>query len=809
MQNLKYNKELYRVDDWQWKEGDLTATRTCSWSGPGCHEGCGVIYYTNDEGRVVKVEGDPNSPFNRGRLCLRCLNYVEHLESPDRLLYPQKRVGERGENKWERITWDEALDIIDSHVKRIQKKYGPQAISCMMGTGRNACWQVPLLCYWAFGSPNFCLGFLSGDSCMLPRVSLNFAQNGGSVIADMSQARATRYEDDPEWVCPECVLIWANNPVISNSDAFLGHWIVDCMQRGSELIVVDPKLTWLASRAKYWLRLRPGTDALLGMAFMNVIINENLYDHEFIDCWCYGFDKLNEEVQKWTPEVAAEICWVDAETIRAAARFYATAKPAALQWGLPLDQSQIGIPAAQAVNTLIALTGNYDIPGGNIQVDQPYRTDMAYNCGYEDVDPEVRKLRIGDDVSPLHTFGYASTAMSDLILHAIETDEPYPIKMMWFQTTNPLANMGAEAPRVYKALRKLDFVVVADLFMTPTAVACADLVLPAAMSPERNCFRTWYAPMRAITKVVQAPGEAKTDEEIVVAVVGKCNPELLKRFGITDDVTLLDFFLKNRSDWGKIYGKDFEDLTHEVLSYPDFQYKKYEKGLCRPDGKPGFMTPTGRFELSIFSFEQWGIPGTPYWQEPPESPYSTPELSEEYPLVLTTGARMWQYFHSEHRQFPNMREIQPDPQVRMHPATAEKYGVKEGDWVWIENMRGRCRQRVVIDPSFDERVIAADHGWWFPEQEGAEPSLFGVFDSNINNLTSQMQYGSTGYGAPYKCTIAKIYACAPENSEVLPGEQVTRLGGFDYEPAQPVYYGLKNTDQGGREISNQMYANGL
>jgi anaerobic selenocysteine-containing dehydrogenase len=288
--------------------------------------------------------------------------------------------------------------------------------------------------------------------------------------------------------------------------------------------------------------------------------------------------------------------------------------------------------------------------------------------------------------------------------------------------------------------------------------------------------------------------------------VGKCHPEILEKYGITDDVSLLNFLLKNRSDWGGVYGKDFDDIKHEVLNYPPFEYKKYEKGLARPDGKPGFMTATGRFEFSILPFEQWGIESVPYWEEPPESPYSTPELCEKYPLVLTTGARMWGYFHSEHRQFPNMREIQPDPQIRMNPKTAEKYGIKEGDWVWIENMRGRCRQKAVFDPSFDERVVAADHGWWFPEQEAAEPHLFGVFDSNINNLTSQMQYGSTGYGAPYKCTICKIYPCTEENSKVMPGEQVTRKGGWKYEEAQPIDYNLQNTDIGGREISNSAYA---
>ncbi|MEI3231920.1 MAG: molybdopterin dinucleotide binding domain-containing protein [Gordonibacter pamelaeae] len=231
-------------------------------------------------------------------------------------------------------------------------------------------------------------------------------------------------------------------------------------------------------------------------------------------------------------------------------------------------------------------------------------------------------------------------------------------------------------------------------------------------------------------------------------------------------------------------------MKEEVFNYPDLQYKKYEKGLCRPDGSGGFMTMTGRFEFSIYPFKQWGMPPVPYFEEPPESPYSDKvdeAYKEEYPLVLTTGARMWQYFHSEHRQFPRMRQIQPDPQVRMHPKTAEKYGVIEGDRAWIENHRGRCRQKVVFDVTYDPRVIAADHGWWFPERDPEVPSRNGVFDSNINNLTSQMQFGETGYGAPYCCLMCKIYKCTEENSKVLPGAQVTELGAGKDQMAQPTF----------------------
>ena len=161
---MEFNPELYKKD-FHWKEGEYDVYRVCHWSAPGCHNSCGILLYVKD-GKLERVEGDPNQPYNRGRLCMRCLNLPEACnETWDRLKWPVKRVGERGENKWERISWDEAYDIIVENVRKIQKEYGPEAICGMIGTGRNVCWQNPLICYAGFGSPNMSFGFLSGDCC--------------------------------------------------------------------------------------------------------------------------------------------------------------------------------------------------------------------------------------------------------------------------------------------------------------------------------------------------------------------------------------------------------------------------------------------------------------------------------------------------------------------------------------------------------------------------------------------------------------------------------------------------------------------
>lgn len=778
--------------DWQWKEGEFTVTRTTAWSGPGCHDGCGVLYYTKD-GKLDHVEGDPENPFNGGTLCMRCLEMDQYVNDPSRLGHPLKRVGERGENKWEQISWEEALDIIEEKVRAIWKDYGPESIVCHVGTGRNNNDHIPYMTHAAFGSPNFSMGYLAGDSCFCPRSASMASMNGDFMIADMSQQFEQRYdEENTEWRCPEVIVNWGCNAVVSNSDNFFGHWIVDCMQRGSKMITVDPSLTWLASRSEYWLRVRPGTDAALALSMINVIIEEDLYDHDFVEKWTYGFDELAERVKEWTPEKAAEVCWVDAETIRAAARMYANAKNAAIQWGLKVDQTTNATSTADAVNTLWAITGNVDNPGGNIIIRNAFGQNLSYGYGYHLLSPEMQSKKLGAEFPLLSRAGYSSSAHADSVLAAIETGKPYPIRMVWMTSTNPIANMGADAPRLYRALKKVDFVVVNDLFMTPTAVAFADLVLPAAMSPERDSQRCWWVPNRTMVKVTQH--EECVGDDVLALMVGKrLHPE---NFPWKDGIDWIESIWKNESDETIPY-TDFDEAKKQVWAYPPFEYYKYAKGLLRPDGKPGFNTPTGRIELWNSQFSLWGYDPLPHFKEPSCSPVSTPELYEKYPLVLTTGARSYEFFHSEHRQPGNIsRELHPDPLFELSPVAAEARGLQEGDWCWIENQRGRCRQRLHINPSLDDRVARAEHGWWFPEEDGAEPTLFGVFDCNINNLTPQCENDDTGFGAPYANQLCEVYKCTEENSKEEPTYRVTRETGYSKPDASRAGNGYEGYPEG-------------
>ena len=737
--------------EWQWQDGEYTVTRTTAWSGPGCHDGCGVLYYTKD-GKLEKVEGDPDNPFNQGALCMRCLEMPEFVNNPTRLGHPMKRAGERGENKWERVSWEEALDLIEEKVRAIWKDYGPESIVCHIGTGRNNCDQIPYLCYAAFGSPNFSMGYLAGDSCFCPRSASMASQNGDFMIADCSQQFEKRYDESTGWRCPEVIVNWGCNAVVSNSDNFFGGWIVDCMQRGSKMITIDPSLTWLASRSAYWLRVRPGTDAALAMAMLNVIISEDLYDHDFVDKWCYGFDQLAERVRDMPVEKAAGICGIDADLIREAARVYATSKPAQIAWGLAIDQKSNGVQAGHCVLALEAITGNIDVPGGQLIGDVNDGLELGF--GWNNLGPELQGKIMGIKEYPAYV-GLVLNAQCDMVLDALETGEPYAFKMGGFEDTNFLAGTCAAQPKRWHdaMVKNLEWCFGIDVWMTPTIQACCELFLPLSTTVEHDTVvYTHYgaSPIMAgaVNKSITV-GEGKGDCEIMYEIGKRCMPENYERF--EDYYDFLEYYrLNNKQTFAELR----EEVVHQKVE--TLSYRKYESGKLRPDGKPGFNTPTGRVELYSTMFRQFGEDPLPYYEEPQLSPVSTPELAEQFPLVLTTGARTYCYFHSEGKQIPYLREMNPDPLIEINPDDALRFGVADGQWVEVENPFGKCVLKAKVSQIVKPGVVHAQHGFWFPEKDGEEPSLYEVWRSNINELVPHKYIGKLGFGSPFKCLLCSV-----------------------------------------------------
>lgn len=741
------------------QKSDVKIVKTGAWSGgPGCHGGCGVELHIKD-GRLVKIEGDEDHPFMQGRLCPRALALTQYTHHPDRLKYPMKRVGERGQGQWERISWEEALDTCERRMRDIKDKYGAEAMVFGQGTGRDAGGPLIFLAY-AYGSPNWTLFGLSGISCFTPRLAGMHMTSGDITFPDAAQFSPLRY-DDPDWKAPQVMLHWARG--IRGSQCtdhyFSGHWVVDLMKRGTQLISIDPRFSWAASRAKLWLQIRPGTDGALALGMLHVIIKENLYDKAFVDQWTYGFDKLKQRVEAYSPAKVSEITWIPVEKIVKAARMYAEAKPAAIRFGQPLDSNAEAIGTMQALNALWAITGNTDVPGGNVicrppfgVTIYPYSTEEVIQLyGQEFVD-NLNKKRIGADQFPL-VKNFRAWALSDSVLEQMETGRPYPIKGLWLFTNNFMACTGQDPKRHLEAVRKLDFNVVVDTFMTPTAQAIADLVLPGTSFVEKNSVFTTGIPLNAIHKQVQV-GECRSGWEINFELAKRLNPEAVPWRD-------LDELFSERI---KPAGVTYKELCEKpgVLAPKDHPsgccgYRRYEKGLLRADGKPGFRTRTGKIELYSLALESYGLDPLPAHVEPVESPVRTPDIWEAYPLILITGRRMPTFFHSEHRQVPWLRQFEKDPYVELHPKTAESLGVEDGQWVWIEGVRGKVKRKARLTPVVHPKMAMAPHGWWYPEQEGPSPHLYGIWEVNVNQLIPMGCQGKSGFGgAPLKTMLCRI-----------------------------------------------------
>lgn len=824
---------------WKYEDGDFTVVRTSMWSPPGCHPvGCGLKLYVDAEGRLDHVEGDENNPITKGRLCARCLALKDYVYNPSRVIYPMKRdPKDRGQHdKWERITWDEAYALIKEKRDYFRDTYGPESMAVFSGTGRSGGILVADMAQAVLGTPNACYT-QSGYACYQPR-SMSCSHVLGAYYPEMDYAGGLEGTyDNPVYRVPEVIVMWGKMALASNGDGLWGHAVIDLMKRGAKLISVDPRVNWLATRAEVHLRVRPGTDTALAMAWLSIIINEDLYDHDFVEKWTYGFEefsaRINDPDKGMTPERAAEICEVPVEDIYRAARLYAAAKPASIAWGLAFDQNQNGNQAAHCVLALMAICGNIDVPGGQIiaeidsapgveddaeaqaaaeaaavegstldidKADDTSAEDAARpqrRIGWDSLSDDLKGKTIGYDEYPLYVDNIRN-AQADMMFDAVTKGEPYRIRMGWIQSTALLTPTCCAQPTGwYEGCKNLEWCMATDCFITPAIEAFADLVLPLASCAEKDdVVMTHYAgspvTLGSVNKAVDV-GEVKSDIQILIELGEYLEMDCLKD---EDGGRLFkdeaDFLTQRRARPAKM---PFEDLRDQVVFQRGVNYRKYETGKLRPDRKPGFLTPTGRVELWSTAYAHYGEDPLPYYQEPAFSPHKDPELAAKYPFILTTGARNYASFHAEHRQIPVLRELHPDPIIEINPEDAAQLGVADGQWVEIRNDYGRAKFKAVVSPIVKKGVVQTDHGWWFPERQADddardtilpvgeivedhevqavingkeikdgfvkadhadERGLYGVWQSNVNDLVSNHYNSRLGYGGPYKCNCCSV-----------------------------------------------------
>jgi anaerobic selenocysteine-containing dehydrogenase len=696
---------------------ELKNVRTCC---DGCLATCGIIAEV-DNGKVLRVKGDAKHPESKGHVCLKGLSSIETLYNENRINFPLKRM-EKG-NKWKRISWDEALSHISSKLNKIKNKYGPESIVIANGS-------------WAYdnvGISNFFSAALETPNvmgmnylCFGPMVTACYINTGIATSLSFSMSR--------EWADSNCLIMWASNP--SASEPNLTRPITKAKQDGMKLIVIDPRQTYWAKKADLWLQIRPGTDDALALAMLNVIIKEELYDKKFVNEWCLGFEELKDRVKKYTPEKVSKITWISEEKIIEAARIYAKNKPASIFVCTPLDMCTNSVQTERLVVFLIAICGNLDTKGGvKLPLDTPVKgiTDSWFE-GLDKLPRHVRERRIGAKELPLYSGPDASLAMAhpNLVMKAIQTGEPYPVKAMINTATNPVMT-HQDSEQVWNSLKKLDFMVTIDCFMTPTA-ELSDIVLPATGYLERNGMPYHYPNCVSIChKAVEPLFERWSDKKIFI--------ELAKRMNLKLPWKSEKEYNNYRLSPSHI---TFEELKEKNMNYVEMP-KKYEKYK-----KEGFLTPSKKFEFYSNFLKTHGFDPLPDYKPPAQT-------TAEYPLIWLTGPRKMEYNHSTGRQIKMLRSIHPEPEIEIHPETAKRLQIEDGNKVYIETQYGngkRIWMKAKLTNAIHPKMVCSQHGWWYPEKPGP---MHGCFESNTNYLLTSEEYDPIGGSTHTRDIPCQIY----------------------------------------------------
>lgn len=506
------------------------------------------------------------------------------------------------------------------------------------------------------------------------------------------------------------MIFWGNNQ-IELMGGFIREEMRSALLGGAKLIVIDPKKTDIAKRSDLWICPRPGTDGILAMGMIKFIIENKLYDEKFVANWTVGFDELAKEVNNFTFEDVEKITWVAKEKIEKAVNTFIKHKPVCLAVGNGVERSIHAFQQLRAIFILRAILGDMNTPGGNVYLTPGNfkRPGLMYALkGSPRLEKVKQKRVVGSEFRVATQNAYIPT---QALVKTIITEKPFAIKAALCILTNPLLSYP-DTRMTTEAFKKLDFLVVSELFPTPTT-EIADLVLPAAWGAEHDSlgyWPGWHEELRAYPKFVEPPGEAKADAWWI--------KELAKRIGL-----------------GNSFWKDEEDSFDEMLSPSGLTWKKFinvrslnnKKEYKKPE-EGLFKTKSGKVEIYSAALEKAGRRPLPTFEEMAVFRFVA---DENYPLLLF-NAKEAAYMLTGYKHVKFLRERRPEPTVDLNPNTAKQLGLTEGDWVLIETHKGRIKQKLCLDPNLDERLVFASFGWWFPERKD---NLFAYEESNINVLT--------------------------------------------------------------------------
>lgn len=699
-----------------------------------CPAGCWVRA-TLENGQLRQVEPLPDHPL--GMICTNGVHSPEIVHDPQRLQHPLKRVGPKGTYEFERISWDEAMETIAERLQTIKAESGPEATAIYTGRGS---FELSLCDIFQPAG----VAISSASSVLFPFGSPNTLGVGAlcyvsfAMIAPHTTMGEMYHTMDYDIDQAQLIVVWGANPA-TDSPPLAHEQIQRARQRGAEVVVIDPRRTETAREAgAEWIPIRPGTDGALALGLINVLVEEELYDEEFVQNWTVGWEPLVDYLQHFRPEVVEEITGIPAARIEELARRIAEARGASPVMYTGLEYADSGVQAIRAVFTLWGVAGQLDVPGGLLFRMKENR--FPINRQGLVANPDVRQA-LGRDRFPVYSM-YRGESHAIALPDSILRGEPYKIRALMILGGSIIT--AWPNPSVWReALGALDFLVTIDRHFTADA-AWADIVLPATTGYEISSYMTYGPLFKIRERLVEPVGEARDDFHIL--------SELAARLGYGDkypqgDEERLRYALEGSGfTLEEVRANDGEARCPTVMT----QYKKWERGLLRQDGQPGFDTPSGKFEIASSILEEHGYDPLPVYTEPKEGPLSRPDLAQRYPLVFNSGARIFSDFRSQHHGVPGLQRKAPEPVVTLNTDDAKSRSISSGDWVYLETPRGRLKYRAQVTDDIVPGAIEANMGGGGPL--GTEAWQ----ECNVNDLTDLTNYDPISGFPVYKALLCEV-----------------------------------------------------
>lgn len=673
-----------------------------------CPSGCGIEILIEDE-RIKKIKPMKDHPL--GIICTRGTHSSEIVYSTDRLKTPMKRIGDRGEGKFQNISWEEAYDLMAKLIRDIINRYGPHGIAIYSGRGG---FEQSLIDMFSTGGQDpislsflFPLGSPNTFSCS------SLCNNSHRVLAPLTTIGVPYDRLFPDLDNAQRIIVWGANPATDSPPIYMKK-VIEAKKKGKKVIVIDPIKTHTAKIADQWIGIRPGTDGALALGIANLMFKKGLYDTEFADDWTFGLSEFREYVKNFTINEVEKITWVKGSVIEELTNELSSQRTTLLLH-TGLEYTNSGVQNIRAILTLWALSGNIDRPGGLV-----FRMPQPSKLNKNRIDPPSGKKPIGQARYPLFCDINKSGHFME-IPKAILEGNPYFIKGLIILGSSIITSYPN--PKLWRrCFESLDCLIVIDRFLTNEALY-ADVVLPATTMYEITSYKRYPGHISFRERVIPPVGDSKNDYLILAG--------LAKRLGYGDNLPqteqeMLEFVF-SQSD---IPLEQLKSVPQGIsLPKPHMVYEKYKKGLIRKDRKPGFETPSAKFEISSNLLKEYCYEPLPVYEEPSEGPIRSPHLTKDFPLVLTTGSRIQSTFRSQHLNIPGLLRLQDKPNILIHPQDAEKRGIKDGDKVWVKTPRGKVLFYAKVTERILKGVIEANMGGGSPIQ----PKEWR--EANVNELT--------------------------------------------------------------------------